>query len=113
MIHRLEEFCFFSTMGIVPGEQGELSNRRLQVGSAQGKTPDTQASLDGSIKQPQSCPVENTVQVKFRTSSRKTLPGPDLGTVGIHDSKGQLPGATILETQPPAQCFNQSVEITQ
>ena len=41
MIYSLEEFCFFSTMGIVPGEQGELSNRGLQVGSAQGKALDT------------------------------------------------------------------------
>jgi hypothetical protein len=50
MIHSLKEFCFFTTVGIVPGEQSELSNRRLQVGSVQGKAPDTKASLDGTIK---------------------------------------------------------------
>jgi hypothetical protein len=98
MIHSLKEFCFFTTMGIVPGEQGDLSNGRLQVGSAQGKAPDTKTSLDGTIKQPPSCSVEDTVQMEFRTGSRKTLPGSGLDTIGISNSKAQLPGAAVLRS---------------
>jgi hypothetical protein len=85
----------------------------MQPSTPQDKAPDAQTTLDGSIKQPQSHPVQNAIQVKLTSHSRKPFSGLGLDAVRIGYSDTQFARAVILQTQTAAQGFNQPVEVPQ
>ena len=113
LIQGVKQPCLLAAMRVVPGEQSELADGRLEASSAQGKASDAQTALDGPFKQPGSYPIEDTVQVELTPGSRKSLPGFGLDAVRIGHGESQLSRTAILRAQASAQHLNQPVEVAQ